>query len=395
MAMNSIEVRNAAAGTSTRIPADCIPLGLPGDCKPNLAVMPDGEVVLAAFRSNADKMPTGYREDILLFRSHDGGRTWSQADNLGQRCNLLGREPYLTVLRDGVMLLTCHFLIAEARNTLGYCANFVHRSADHGESWTTVEVLSEPLPAGTQYGTTRNILELADGSLLHVVTITGDAGSFLWTSDDRGVTWQEQGPARMLGLPEQYPYGVFEESHMLRLHSGRILMISRVDHRHYPIPGREISMAELTVINRLLAADHTPPITSITGSDYDAFNHLKLFISDDGGATWRLSDDIGDYGMMYPSVLRLGDGRIVFTFTVRHISPPLGVRAVLGEETADGLRFDFAHNQYILDEKTPFGQHSGGGFGNTVRVDDDTLLTAYSYRDDKGLTHVEVTRWCP
>ena len=38
-------------------------------------------------------------EQTLLFRSKDGGRTWSKPEKLG----LLGREPYLSVLEDGTL----------------------------------------------------------------------------------------------------------------------------------------------------------------------------------------------------------------------------------------------------------------------------------------------------
>ena len=33
--------------------------------------------------------------------------------------------------------------------------------------------------------------------------------------------------------------------------------------------------------------------------------------------------------------------------------PPLGVRAVLGEETPDGFAFDFEHDRIMPDTKTP------------------------------------------
>jgi hypothetical protein len=252
------------------------------------------------------------------------------------------------------------------------------------------------MPAKTEYGTTRNILELADGSLLHVVTSRTAGGSFLWTSADGGRTWSEKGATQVLGLPEGYPYGVFAESHLLQTASGRLFTISRVDHRYYPIRGREITAEEYVVINRLLAdnqAIHLPPISSIITCEFDQFEHLKLFVSDDEGATWQPGRDIGDYGMMYPSVLRLGEGRIVFTFTVRQVSPPLGVRAVLGTETDDGVQFDFERNLFVLDDKTPLERHSGGGFGNTVCVADGTLVTPCSYRGEDNQTHMEVIRW--
>ena len=374
------------------IPAVRIPIGDVGDYKPNIATLPDGELLLTAFHTNSGKVREQFREDILFFRSLDGGHTWSQADNLGETQNLLGREPYLTVLQNGIILLTCHYLVGEERNNRNYTADFIHRSTDRGKTWTTMEVASKRLPIGTQYATTRNILEMRDGSLLLVVTSSHASGAFMLKSTDSGQTWNEMGSTQIEGLPEGYPYGVFEESHLIQLSSDRLLMISRVDHQYYPIPGRVIREDELNVINRLLGANNVPPISSIAESNYDQFNHLKLFISDDNGSTWEPGDDIGDYAMMYPSVLRLGGGRILLTFTLRHINPPLGVRAVMGEEKPDGLVFEFEQNNFLLDTKTPFEQHAGGGFGNTLKVDGE-LLTPYSYRGEDGETHMEIVRW--
>ena len=212
-----IEIRYPTQEMPPRIPVERIPLGLPGDYKPNVAMMPDGELLVAAFRTNSDTVRERFREDILLCRSRDSGCCWSEADNLGETRQLPGREPYLSITRDGAILITCHFLIGEERNDRDYVANFVHRSADGGKTWTTVEVQSDRHPPGTQYGTTRNILELADGTLLHVVTTPEKAGSFLWKTADGGQTWRDSGPAGIVGLPEGYPYGVFEESHLLQL----------------------------------------------------------------------------------------------------------------------------------------------------------------------------------
>ena len=50
MADDFIEIRNPVPGTPARISAERIPLGLPGDYKPNITLMPDGEMLLAAFR---------------------------------------------------------------------------------------------------------------------------------------------------------------------------------------------------------------------------------------------------------------------------------------------------------------------------------------------------------
>ena len=59
-----------------------------------------------------------------------------------------------------------------------------------------------------------------------------------------------------------------------------------------------------------------------------------------------------------------------------------------GFEKPDGFVFDFQHDRIELDTKTALGQHSGGGFGNTVQLDDGTLVTSYSYRQADAQTCV-------
>jgi len=393
MRNDTVEIRNPANGFPSNIQVERIPVGLPYDYKPNLAILPDGELLLTAFRSNCFWVRKGVRENILLFRSADGGRTWSDPDILGVSRNLPGREPYLTVLNSGVIFLTCSFLKDEERNFRKYPTNFIHRSADKGKTWTTMEVTSPRTPEGTRFETTRNILELPDGTLLFIITSCNPLGDFILKSTDSGVTWHDAGEITIENVPESHPYGVFAEAQMLQLTSGRMLLIARVDHRCYPMPERVLSEEEMIVVNQLLATCNVAPIASIAESGYDEFEHMIFFTSDDGGTIWKQGANIGDYGMMYPSVLRLGGGRVLFTFTVRHINPPLGVRAVLGSETPAGLQIDFGHNMFMLDTATPFEQSQGGGFGNTVRLPGGGLATAYSYRDENGDIHMEIVRW--
>src|SRR5207247_641405 len=127
----------------------------------------------------------------------------------------------------------------------------------------------------------------------------------------------------------------------------------RVDSNELPIKGRPIKSKD------------------------DQSDHFILFWSADGGRTFERGPDFGDYGEMYMSILRLREARLLLTFTVRDLRPPLGVRAVPGVETDDGFAFDFAADRVMLDTRTPPGKAQGGGFGPTVQLEDGTLVTAY------------------
>jgi hypothetical protein len=148
-------------------------------------------------------------------------------------------------------------------------------------------------------------------------------------------------------------------------------------------------------------SDKFPPIpgTRIVDMISDQYERMVVFRSTEGGKVWQLQEESGShYGEMCPAVLRLSDGRLLLTLTIRAVRPPLGVRAVFGRETRDGFEFDFEHDRLVLDDKTPQGLTSGGGFGPTVQLDDETLVNAHSYRavenDEPHLqTRIEVVRW--
>jgi hypothetical protein len=347
-----------------RISCTRIPLGEPGDYKPCIAQLPDGELLLTAFHQY---MKDGGKvlEQTLLFRSQDGGRTWSKPEPL----DLLGREPYLTVLTDGTIFMTGHLLAQDVRNTFGYTTGFLHRSTDRGKTWQTLRIPSEEIKPKASNHASRNVLELADGTLLTGVDYDGGGGPyFMWRSKDRGATWERDRncePADFKSI-----YGFFGgETWLWAARSGKVWALVRVDSKEFPIAGRAIAAKD------------------------DQSDHFILYASTDLGATFRRVQDFGDYGEMYMSILRLADKRLLLTFTVRDLKPPLGVRAVVGSETDDCFEFDFQHDRLMLDTRTPVGRPQGGGFGPTVQLADGTLVTSYSYRGADDQTHLEVLRW--
>jgi hypothetical protein len=196
----------------------------------------------------------------------------------------------------------------------------------------------------------------------------GDGPYFMWRSTDGGATWDRS--RRCAPQDFKSVYGFFGgETWLWQARSGKVWALVRVDSNELPIAGRPI----------------------VAGDDQS--DHFILYSSADNGATFERREDFGDYGEMYMSLLRLRDERLLLTFTVRDLKPPLGVRALLGEETEDGFALDFSKDRLILDARTPIGRDQGGGFGPTVQLDDGTLVTSYSYRGPDDKTHLEVVRW--
>ena len=356
-----------------RFPVERVPIGVAGDYKPCVVRMPSGDLRVVAFHGHG--LEGGkIREDMLLFRSRDGGKTWTDAETLP----LLGREPYFSLTDSGVLFITTHLLARDVRNKLGYIHSYVHRSADRGKTWQTTAITADDVPGSSPepwVHTSRNVLGLTDGTLILGVSL-GGVGDYLWRSKDGGKTWDRSLKCKFDRVDAAKLWWPFMAETVFRqARNGDLLAVFRVDSKVFPrIPGTDV-----------------PQETS------DQYERMVLYRSKDGGASWSFSELGSHYGEMYPAVLALGDGRLLFTFTMRTAvspnRPPLGVRAVVGKETRDGFAFDFRQDRIVISNKTPVGASSGGGFGPTVRLSDGTLVTACSYRGPDNQTHLEVARW--
>jgi len=366
-----ILVRNAKTLGAEKIPCERIPLGQPGDYKACVAVLPSGELLLTMFHMHKNVEGNKRLEQNLLFRSADSGKTWTGPEKL----DLLGREPYLSVLKDGMIFITGHLLHTDIRNKYGCIHGYVHRSTDGGRTWQSTRIASEDIRPGTRGRSTRNVLELADGTLMLGVdwadppNKTSQAGPFfMWRSSDGGKTWDRSQKCDPVGFKSRF--GFFGgEAWLWQARSGKIIAFVRVESNEFPIKrqGKIVSRG-------------------------DQDDHEMIWESTDEGRTFRRVSDFGDYGQMYPSVLRLQDGRLLYTYTQRALEPPLGVRAIVGTEQRDGFTFDFNADRLSIDYKTG-SRYQGGGFGPTAQLDDGTLVTSYTYRGADDKTHAEVVRW--
>ena len=364
------------------IPAERTPLGIANDYKPWIAQLTNGELLVVAFCFGPVEGEEGYIERAVFWRSADGGETWGERE---ERLDIHGREFALNVLSDGTILMPCHFLVNDAYNQAGYTYSKLFRSTDHGANWTETRIGPEGFPDGANTATDWTVVELPGADdLAPPVVLFGVSMQHggedkhehvrLWRSTDSGETWDKSLHPDTDGWADVD--GFFSQSTTHRTRSGRLLHPVRVDRTgpHWHIAGSPEELKE---------------------ERGDNGDRMMLWESTDDGRTWRKQNGdgrFGYYGEMYPRFLQLQDGRLMLTFTVRSNSTdgyPLGVRAIFSGD--DGRTWDFERDRLVIS----YVNHgaSGGGFGNTIQLDDGTLVSVYSYRREDEKTYVETVRW--
>ncbi len=364
-----------------RLPADPIaakrtPLGIPEDYKPWIVKLNDERLLIVAFHAGRNPV----NEYAVFWRSADGGKTWGERE---PRKDVPGREFAATCLADGSLVMTCHFLSQDTNNKAGYTYSKLFRSGDDGVSWQELRVGPEGFPPKISTNTDRNVFEIPDKTnAKKLIAYVGISTSgihdkkqdyvSLWRSADGGQTWDKTLKPDVAGW-DDYD-GFFGQSYTYRSPSGKLLHVVRVDRR-----GKYWKLGNLKL-----------------GQERgDQGDRMMIWKSTDDGRKWsRLNGhgDFGTYGEMYPRFLKLADGRLLFTFTVRSNSTDehaLGLRALISYD--DGETWDFEHDRLIIDDINQGA--SGGGYGNTVQTKDGALVSCYSYRGDDGKTHVEAVRW--
>jgi hypothetical protein len=340
--------------------------------KPSMALLPNGELAMVTLFS--EPSPSGRSGEWTgMWRSTDDGCTWSECMEVK---DLIGREQWLTCTADGTLFATCHLLANDANNKDSYTHSYLHRSTDGGQIWHRTRIGPSGFPPQASPTLSRNVVELPDSTLLLGVGVNeleGGQIAYVWTSKDGGKTW-DTGPRVKMGGYQNCAYnnwdGFFSEDFTFRAQSGKLLHFIRCGP-----PAKMYPMADGRAVP----------------SGGDGIDRMMRCESTDNGQTWSEMHDHGDYGMHYPRVIRLENGRLLMTFTQRSTFYPLGVQAVLSHD--DGETWDFNSDRIIIEGKTPWGMSQGGGFGNTLQLKDGTLVSCYTYRGSDDKTHLEVVRW--
>lgn len=348
------------------LPAARVQIGPRGLYKGALAVLPGGDLVAVVCDYMCYALKTsGRRWEIHMLRSPDGGYTWEEFE---YSPTLYGKEPGLTGLKNGALLLT-----------LENEEHAVTWSDDDGRSW---HVTNMPLPPECpaedhwRMATVRTPIEHPDGTV-SLLRCVGHSGRFrdgappscLWFyhSPDGGKTWPEHEELETW----DDAYTIFDEADFLRLPDDRILATSRFEWEH-PIAGTQPPWPAMSVRN-----DH-------------AAGHMVLMESSDEGRTWTPPRDFLNYSEVQGQLTLLNDGRILCTYTSYHL--PFGVAAVLSDDL--GKTWDLAHPYQLA-----ISNSVSTGWPTTRQLADGTLLTVYALEpyhlepDENGRVVFQCVRW--
>jgi hypothetical protein len=319
-------------------------VGPRGNYKAGLAQRVDGTLVLATSHGNRDPDPEERKRRpcfIYVYQSKDEGLTWQE---IGETA-LYGKEPSLTVLPGGALVLT-------AEGPSGGTAldeSLVSTSDDGGRTWDT-----SILPG---YDCPRNLIAESDGSVLMVRVLrsgwihkeSGRPDFQLCRSQDDGRTWSFSEGAVDWDCTE------FGEISAIRLPGGRLLAAVR---------------------------------RQVPGTVGEGFEDIVLTESSDDGGHWSRPWQLTMNAEVHVYLTLLRDGRLLATYANYHL--PYGICAIVSDD--QGRTWEHGHPVQLALSADVYV-----GWPVTLQLADGSLLTSYAttthYRELPDNTTCEVVRW--
>jgi hypothetical protein len=195
------------------IPAQVVaqePAGAAEPRFPDAVRLADGTIVLAYHLADGHTNADGI---VRVVRSTDGGATWSAPVTVVATAGD-NRDPKLSVLRDGTVLLTV-FRTDWSTRPESNLGTFVYRSADGGLTFPEVTRIDSAQPGAWQHGPA---VELPNGDVLQPLY---GYGARVARSTDGGRTFPASNELTVVEDDERYSNG---EPNIVRLPSGELVM---------------------------------------------------------------------------------------------------------------------------------------------------------------------------
>jgi sialidase-1 len=334
---------------------------------PSIVRRPDGEL-LVAFRRAPERRAlgeagTGHTDPnsyIVLVRSHDDGKSWTQSPELIYANPFGGsQDPCMVQLSNDSIICTSYgwaLLNGEAPKKLSgaslhgnfvFLGGYLLRSKDGGHTWekpifppatpdeSAYGLFGKPVPAYNRGA----LCEGKDKRLCWVVASTGKShpgksATHLFISADRGTTWTYSCPVA-------------------------------TDDR---VGFNETSVYE------------TPKGDLVAFMRTDGFNdHTAIARSTDHGKTFQHWQDAGFQGHPHYA-LRLADKRVLLVYGYRH--PPFGVRARVLDPECE--RIELAPEIVLRDD----GGNSDLGYPWATMISKHRALVVYYFNKANGTRYI-------
>lgn len=306
---------------------------------PNVTLLQNGEM-LVTYREGSEHVSD---DGIgVLLRSRDEGRTWGERVVLFEHPYTDLRQVPITQLRDGTLL--CTALIDYTFNGERYSSGmeevhpeykgrppsiYILRSTDNGHTWQ--EIAGPIATPNHMLEVSKQMVELPHGHILMAtafVDLEGDHSvrSQVLMSQDRGLTWRQQGATPRVNAP------ITGEPALARMSSGRLIMIVRTE-------------------------------METDGAFYQS-------TSEDDGATWSTPVKIPLPSMSAPAhLLVLRDGRLLCTYGTRR--DPRSIYICLSSD--EGCTWDLTTRRVLIDDVANLDSQ----YPSTVELPNGELFTAY------------------
>ena len=303
---------------------------------PAIITASDGSLVVATDKRKYNDADLPQDIDILINRSTDGGRTWSEPYTLAQGQGVgkgFGDCALVRTNDDGGLLAAfvggCGFWKGRPDNPQ---RTYIARSCDNGQTWSEPKDITDELYGSncpnevsrtwhSAFFASGNGLLASSGRIMLVLTVRDTeewtACNYAVYSDDNGETWHISGRASQRG----------DEAKLVELADGRILMSIRHEGERWynlsddgGVTWRPETSAWIDLVATACNGDIIRYSLANKGEGRNILLHslpgperrenVTVYVSYDEGLTWPVSKCLVPYASAYSSLCILPDHSI-------------------------------------------------------------------------------------